>query len=58
MENNTVKEIPSSVFPSDQPEKIELKQLHIPTIALLTVLIVPVIVLSFIFTPDKKRHGK
>ena len=59
MENETVKEIPSSIFPGDQPEKVEETQLVVPTWGLIVILFICFFVLkSFIYTSDEKRHGK
>jgi hypothetical protein len=58
MENN-IEVKPSSIYPNEDYEKVELNQLAMPTWFLLVFLIVCFFILkSFVYTKDDKRHGK
>jgi len=55
----TTKQMPSSIFPKGDYEKIEGEQLTIaPWFVLVFLIVVFFILKSFIYTKDEKKHGK
>ena len=54
-----VKQMPSSVFPDGNYQRVETKQVMIPTSALIILLIVIFVLLKkFLYIPDGDRAGK
>lgn len=54
-----VKEMPSSIFPGGDYERVEPAQVKIPSFGIVIFLVVVFILLkTFIYTPDEKRDGK
>lgn len=55
----TTKQMPSSIFPEQEYERVEVNQLAIPTYILIIILVCIFILLKkFIYTPDGDRAGK
>lgn len=54
-----VKQMPSSVFPGGDYERVEPKQVMIPSYAIIILLVVVfVLIKKFIYIPDGDRAGK
>lgn len=59
MENVKLEQKPTSIFPNGEVENIKSDYLSLPTWVIVTVLIFTFVVLkSFIYTTDEKKHGK